>query len=120
MKMEHDADSFCTPVSQGHVQFWTEDEIDLLTEMSTVRCTKDMIRKAFPNRTLQAVKMKLYEIRRADHSRELKGNGDRAPNGVNPLNPDDPGVDDGWFNRNLKMMMQGNKAFLAALPRAYA
>lgn len=122
MKMEHMADSLVAAVSQGHNKVWTDEELDLVEEMAGQRCTKEMIRRAFPGRTYTAVKLKLHSIRKADYSRttrnEPKGTGDRRPLGVNPLHPDEPGVDDSWEANHLKRMKEGNKAFLAALPRA--
>jgi hypothetical protein len=120
MKMEQGADTFNPPVSQAGNTIWTEAELAIIDEMVGVRCTKDMIRKAFPNRTIQAVKMKLYEIRRADHTRVLKGNGGRPSNGVNPLHPDDPGVEDSWFVRHQRDMRNANDAFLSALQKSFA
>lgn len=124
MKMEHIADSLVTAVSQGHNKVWTDEELALVEEMAGQRCTKEMIRRAFPGRTYAAVKLKLHSIRKAYYSRtprnEPKGTGDRRDFGVNPLHPDEPGVDDGWEILHLKNMKEGNKAFLAALPRAYA
>lgn len=120
MKMEQGADTFSRRVSQGHNVVWTDDELARVMEMAGQRCTKDMIERAFPNRTYQAVKMKLYEIRRADHTRVLKGNGGRPSNGVNPLHPDDPGVEDSWFVRHQRDMRNANDAFLSALQKSFA
>lgn len=123
MKMEQGADTFQRRVSQGHNTVWTEDELERVAEMAGQRCTKAMIARAFPNRTYQAVKIKLHAIRNADYDRgdrTPKGNGGRATSGVNPLHPDDPGVDDSWMVNHRRDMREANKTFLAALQRAYA
>lgn len=124
MKLEHDADTYRRPVSQARNAVWTDDELARIDEMAGQRCTKEMIRRAFPNRSYVAVKVKLHAIRRADYSRtprnEPKGTGDRRSIGPNPLHPDEPGCDDSWFGRYSANMRAGSKALLAALPRKYA
>ncbi len=123
MKMEQGADTFSRRVSQDHNVVWTDDELARVMEMAGQRCTKDMIERAFPNRTYQAVKLKLHAIRSADYDRgdkAPKGNGGRASTGVNPLKPDDPGIEDSWLTRHTRDMRDANEAFLSALQKSFA
>lgn len=123
MKMEQGADTFRRRVSQGRNVVWTDAELERISEMAGQRCTKDMIERAFPNRTYMAVKLKLHEFRSADYdrgSRAPKGNGGRASTGVNPLHPDDPGLEDTWLVKHKNNMMDANKAFLNALQKSFA
>jgi len=123
MKMEQGADTFQSRVSQGHNKVWSDDELALIEKMAGQRCTKAMIARAFPNRTYQAVKIKLHAIRHADYDRgdrTPKGNGGRASAGVNPLHPDDPGLEDSWIVKHRRDMRDANKAFLSALQKSFA
>lgn len=123
MKMEQGADTFSRRVSQGHNRPWSDDELAIIYEMAGKRCTKAMIERAVPGRSYAAVKLKLHAIRSADYDRGKrapKGNGDHGSIGVNPLDPNDPGFDDGWFDRHRRDMRDANKTFLAALQKSFA
>ena len=123
MKMEQGADTFSRRVSQGHNRPWSDDELAIIYEMAGKRCTKAMIASAIPGRSYAAVKLKLHAIRSADYDRGKrtpKGNGDHGSIGVNPLHPDDPGVEDSWFVRHQRDMRNANDAFLSALQKSFA
>lgn len=104
--------------SGTQVQRYTAAELALLDRLAPRQgVTKTELAELFPGRTLAAVKKQLVAARhRLGLIEPVEQK--RGDCGYTMLSPDDPGDDDGWWQRYTIDQKQGSDALLAALMAA--
>lgn len=114
--MEQYADSQIAPGTQGTP--YTAAENSLIEQIACRTVTKAQIKSLFPFRTVNGVKKKIAAAReRLGLIEAYEGDMLYEPEPA-MLDPDDPGIDDRWFERHCAAQARANSTFLAALGAA--
>ncbi len=98
---------------------WTSDEIALMRQLAPGRPLKPELIAAFPGRTYAAIRLQLFQCRRAlgvPLRSTAPDYNARQPEALTTiLDRDDPGLSDNWPTRWGRKAERSNEQFLAAI-----